>query len=1089
MAIETTAPGSGAGGTTDDDGDSDGGGGGGSSSDDTQTQQETDPSTLYQDPGATSGGTTTETTSPSGVSTGDTQEETEATGGSVEQTGTGDIDVGGGTETDPTGIYQQTDAVSGGTTREQTSPSTGGFEQAETREAEAQEEFTQPEREAFTRLQYLTESRVRPDDVVRAEGGLQLGREARQRELRTRAARASPFGYTDLRVQGARAPGADAEQVRETGPEVSLDTQAFRERYEAGVAAAVEEESGRTELADVPAGTRRVTGIGPQTATAEQARDFADIERGRDFTVETEAGETQIRFTEDFFERELTEELDIAAEAGEDFTIQETDDGQQVTLTAEGRQDAISSELLDRGEIEVDEPAATIPSGLTFGAEVTIGGDTRTIDIESADQLEFDEEGNLVNVRQPETSEAEVQAAQERLASAVPVVGDQFAEFAFETRAALQGLGDVATDAGSAFQEQVEEPVSEFAADVGSAAGEAVTATALATPEARLGFEEDARQEAQAEAVEGAQEQFQDVFRGRSAELVTATAPAGDDVLEAEAEDVAEDTAFGEQVGEFAGGVASLGRVAIEFPQTAATGAEVAGQAGAFTTTEIAEEGLEEGVSTSIGAATDAAVDVGETIAVQTIQNPAMVAGQLVGSGAIFGAARAIGPRSSLATRAAIQPGEEILGYGGAGLFRRLPGERTSRAGRRLFPDNEPLIFSEEAAIRAARGAPAAARGIAGRVRTGLRARRAEASNLLQTSSNLIPARRIGRGLSTEIENFRSDVRGQLGSQRRRRTETESAEVEEESELGPELEAFEISDRRLYDPAREFGEQRSFRSVDVTGESEFEEDIGEGIAGRGEPEAAPGRSGFGLPAELLRDVRQRMRRAEMPEVTRPRIRSEQRQRRPSFRYRTESEAEGLLEQAQQPEVEVEDTELSGEEDTGLFGAAEFESELEQEATRTELSVEELERLDTRPTFESTFAFEQPLERELDQELEAELEQELEAELELEREQEREGEREQELERELEREREQETEREQEFERELEREREQELELELEREVETERELEVELFDGGPDGESTLSAAFGAESADIITEFRNPLTGDVIETEREPEGFF
>jgi len=89
-------------------------------------------------------------------------------------------------------------------------------------------------------------------------------------------------------------------------------------------------------------------------------------------------------------------------------------------------------------------------------------------------------------------------------------------------------------------------------------------------------------------------------------------------------------------------------------------------------------------------------------------EKPAKFAGLGVGSLAAsvgaFSAARQVGPRTSLATRAAIQPGEEALGIGGFKATRAVAGKGTAQ---KLFPNKEPLIFSEEAAIRRARAAKA----------------------------------------------------------------------------------------------------------------------------------------------------------------------------------------------------------------------------------------------------------------------------------------------------------------------------------------------------------------------------------------------
>jgi hypothetical protein len=103
-------------------------------------------------------------------------------------------------------------------------------------------------------------------------------------------------------------------------------------------------------------------------------------------------------------------------------------------------------------------------------------------------------------------------------------------------------------------------------------------------------------------------------------------------------------------------------------------------------------------------------------------ENPVRTAGQLGGSVLVMGGAAAASSRAGLATRAAIQPGEEALGYGGSAAFRGaasaaetagdvVPGRAGQavagtgsglrRAGQTLFPNNEPLLISEEAGLAA----------------------------------------------------------------------------------------------------------------------------------------------------------------------------------------------------------------------------------------------------------------------------------------------------------------------------------------------------------------------------------------------------
>lgn len=130
------------------------------------------------------------------------------------------------------------------------------------------------------------------------------------------------------------------------------------------------------------------------------------------------------------------------------------------------------------------------------------------------------------------------------------------------------------------------------------------------------------------------------------------------------------------------------------------------------------------------GATKETAVLTAATAADDPGEFAARGAGSVIASGPLFAGARAIGSGASLATRGLVQPGEEIAGIGGHAVTRRVAG---SGAAQKLFPDQEPLIFSEEAAIRniakASRGIrekAAAAKAMAATEATGARFRAAE---------------------------------------------------------------------------------------------------------------------------------------------------------------------------------------------------------------------------------------------------------------------------------------------------------------------------------------------------------------------------
>jgi hypothetical protein len=124
-----------------------------------------------------------------------------------------------------------------------------------------------------------------------------------------------------------------------------------------------------------------------------------------------------------------------------------------------------------------------------------------------------------------------------------------------------------------------------------------------------------------------------------------------------------------------------------------------------------------------------------------------------------------------LATRLAIQPGEEILGYGGNALTRRVAGVRTAE---RLFPNNEPLIFSEEAALRGARRGADAATQVLGRASEIELPAARDVANSARIEARSLP-------LNTAIfgHNLRRNLRGESTSFRQAavRGELESADI------------------------------------------------------------------------------------------------------------------------------------------------------------------------------------------------------------------------------------------------------------------------------------------------------------------------
>lgn len=93
---------------------------------------------------------------------------------------------------------------------------------------------------------------------------------------------------------------------------------------------------------------------------------------------------------------------------------------------------------------------------------------------------------------------------------------------------------------------------------------------------------------------------------------------------------------------------------------------------------------------------------------------------------------------------------------------------------------------------------------------------------------------------------FLDDDRGQASLLGRQRGDGDSADTGSVSDddLGPDLDAFDRSDARLYDPSREFDEDiggMAPRDIDdALSANPSRDDIGGGVSGQGNPQAAPG---------------------------------------------------------------------------------------------------------------------------------------------------------------------------------------------------------------------------------------------------------
>lgn len=226
-------------------------------------------------------------------------------------------------------------------------------------------------------------------------------------------------------------------------------------------------------------------------------------------------------------------------------------------------------------------------------------------------------------------------------------------------------------------------------------------------------------------------------------------------------------------------GIASAPAIAASLPVAVMEGTEL----GVKGVEETASGDLDEFSGEVKSAAAGSAAGSANAAAANPYRTGGMLAGSLVGTGGVFKAASKVGPKTSAATRYTLQPGEELLGAGGfratQAVGNRVPGVEGEAAAQRLFPNKEPLLFSEEAAIRGAKRAGAATRSA---TKAGIQRGRMEA-----TSARFRTAELFSDDVDFRLDTGGSD-RGQAsliprGRQKPRGFETETeTEVESESD-------------------------------------------------------------------------------------------------------------------------------------------------------------------------------------------------------------------------------------------------------------------------------------------------------------------
>lgn len=582
-----------------------------------------------------------------------------------------------------------------------------------------------------------------------------------------------------------------------------------------------------------------------------------------------------------------------------------------------------------------------------------------------------------------------------------------------------QGLYDVTADIAEAGQEEVVNPASDVIGDIFGARTEA------------------------------------EAFRAGVGDAETVET-AGGDVLRPPDDEEGDPGAVEAGTGTFAEGAGDITVSAVQAPE-AIRNVGVLG----FDASKFAGENPEAAAPAAAGFAASRLSQAYEYAA----ENPVRTAGQLGGSVLVMGGAAAASSRAGLATRAAIQPGEEALGYGGSAAFRGaasaaetagdvVPGRAGSavagtgsglrRAGQTLFPNNEPLLISEEAGLAAIGRVGEGARRTVGGTRdvvTGeTRLTDVAPTQAGELAGRFRPGGATGVSGETGPPGGVSEPLGGAGSATRG-VESRSAEpVEVEDDTpGTDFPVETETQRRLSVTPRA-GAGLVPPRVEV--ETETRQRPAERAREAQEPEVDP-------------DIRQDAL-TQYQDFLRPYAEQELEARREQvdpLRGPVETERERAQE-AQRPFTERSETEA----ERGRAGAD----------VRADIRADVLQDQFTAPFVEpraspfvaargrTALGVDLDQEVELEQEVEREAEQELEAEQEVESEREREGEPFAELE--------------------------PEPEPEVEVEPEPEQEVEAELFpedDRDGDGEFLFAAP---ASGEIITDFADPLSGEIRQTD-------
>ena len=377
----------------------------------------------------------------------------------------------------------------------------------------------------------------------------------------------------------------------------------------------------------------------------------------------------------------------------------QTPDGIEKTTETVTRETPFGELSGNRTVYQVNRSEVTVPS--YFQKEwVTDSGETPNVDFDAATERPEELADDL---RQGATPGSD--PALQGQASVAPTA----AQVELADSGSLDALQIQSNELAGVFSEQVTEPVADVAGDVADVQTQSIKTTASVLPGG------ESPEEAAGDYVDS----LQDLTRAPENEVDNPGVVEG----------VTEKTTTG---------AVNIASTPITLPATVTQAGQTGASAVEFTGEQIQDDGVVGGTEESLDAAGDATTAFAAQQAQYMANNPFKTGGALVGSAVIMGGAARLSPQAGVASRAAIQPIEEAIGYGGnaalSGTGRAITrvgdatptrvgsgvkkvGQKTSASADKLFPNNEPLIFSEEAAIRGGRRVAGGVRSAGSRLR------------------------------------------------------------------------------------------------------------------------------------------------------------------------------------------------------------------------------------------------------------------------------------------------------------------------------------------------------------------------------------